>query len=161
MDRNYKQTLRSAIDADRPFLKELYFTSLQRTLAAAEISGDQQEKLIEHQFEAQDSSYRNQFPNANFNIVLLDGEPAGRIYIDRHHDDIRLIEMTLLPRFQNQGVGTSLIQELLNEAQQSKLPVLLHVEHWNPDARRLYLRLGFQDDEDIGTHWRMLWEPES
>ena len=158
MPSQFKLKLRPETSEDQTFLKEVFFSSLQRAFAVGKIPPDQQKMLGEHQFAAQATSYRTQYPNADYDIVLLNGEPAGRIYIDRHQDDLRLMEMTLLPRFQNHGVGTLLIEELLKEAQEHELPVILHVEHWNPDARRLYLRLGFHDEEDIGTHWRMRWE---
>jgi ribosomal protein S18 acetylase RimI-like enzyme len=34
---------------------------------------------------------------------------------------------------------------------------MLHVEHRNAGARRLYERLGFVVEEDIGSHLRMRW----
>lgn len=160
MDEKSGPVLRPVTDEDRPFLQEVFFTSLQRNLAAAGLTLEQQQAFVAHQFEAQDSSYRSQSPNANFDLILIDNKPAGRIYIDRRQDDIGLMEMTLLPCHQNQGIGTSLIKDLLEEAQELHQSVGLYVEHWNPDARRLYLRLGFQDEEDIGTHWKMRWNPQ-
>ena len=115
--------------------------------------------MLEHQFAAQHADYHSKWPDADYSVILLDGEPAGRIYIFRGKTEFELMEMTLLPSFQNQGVGTALIRELLEEAQAGGQSVLLYVEHWNPDAKRLYSRLGFHDEEDLQTHWKMRWTP--
>ena len=154
-----RRSLRPVRDEDRSFLKKVFVSSWQRAFAAANLLPSVQEQLLDHHFEAQDRGYRSQSPNAEFSIILLDDEPAGRIYIDRREDEIGLMEMTLLPKFRNLGIGTELIREVLDDAQDRGLPVVLYVEHWNPEARRLYLRLGFEDEEDIGTHWRMRWTP--
>ena len=68
--------------------------------------------------------------------------------------------MTLLPAFRNQMIGTAFFQKLLKQAQEWGKPMALYLKRWNPEARRLYLRLAFQDEEDLGSHWKMKWLPE-
>jgi len=154
-----RRSLREACEEDHLFLKKVFFSARQRVFAAANLSPSEQEKVLEQQFTAQNVGYRAQSPNADYHVILIDGERAGRIYVDRREDEIGLMEMTLLPRFRNQGIGTGLIEELLTEAGDRGKPVVLYVEHWNPDARRLYQRLGFEEEEDLTTHWKMRWTP--
>ena len=154
-----RPTLRPVRDEDREFLRLCFRSAWQRAFAAASLSSDVLEKLLDHQFDAQDSSYRQECPDADFDLILIGGKPAGRIYVHRREQEIGLMEMTLLPEFRNQKIGTGLMTDLIEEAKAAGKSVVLHVEHWNPDARRLYLRLGFKVEQDIGTHWKMRWAP--
>ena len=63
-----------------------------------------------------------------------------------------------MPDHRNTGIGTSLLTELLAEAERAKKPVRIHVEQFNP-ARRLYDRLGFSQIADRGVYLLLEWEP--
>lgn len=155
-----KPTLRPVRDDDRDFLHQVFTSAWQRAFAAANLPADIQQKLIDHQFQAQDLSYRQEFPDAEYSVIMIEGTPAGRLYLDRREKEIGLMEITLLPEYRNRKIGTGLIEEVLREAATAGKPVVLYVEKWNPEARRLYLRLGFEDDENLETHWKMRWIPD-
>jgi ribosomal protein S18 acetylase RimI-like enzyme len=53
-------------------------------------------------------------------------------------ENIRLVDIALLPKFRKQGYGSAAIRELFELGK----PVTLHVSIDNP-ARNLYERLGF------------------
>ncbi len=74
--------------------------------------------------------------------MLVDGRPAGRLYVDRTAARIQIVDIALLPEHRDAGVGGRLLRQLLAEAAESGLPVSLHVTTHNP-AQRLYARLGF------------------
>ena len=93
-------------------------------------------------------------------IILLQGQQIGRIYVDRRSQELTLADITLLPSYRNQGIGSMFIRELMAEARESQLPLRLHVEHYN-QARRLYDRIGFQPLEDNGIHTLMEWQPQA
>ena len=80
-------------------------------------------------------------------MILVDGRPAGRLYVDRRVDEIRIVDIALLPDHRAMGVGTLLIRRILDEGNATSRPVTIHVERGNR-ARALYERLGF---EQIGT----------
>ena len=84
-------------------------------------------------------------------MILVDGEPAGRFYVHRGEREIRIVDVALLPEHRGNGVGTSLIRDLLAEADASGKSVTIHVERLNP-ALRLYERLGFAVAEDKGVY---------
>ncbi len=116
----------------------------------------QQAIYLEHQFKAQHSSYRSKFPRASYRLVLVDGERAGRIYLDRRKDEIRILDLSLLPKFQNQGVGTRLIGDLCDEARGERKDVGVHVPKGSR-ANRLAERLGFALKFETDRSNFMLW----
>ncbi len=69
-------------------------------------------------------------------------KPIGVFVVKRCPAHIQLEQIYLLPEYQRAGIGTALINSLLAEASQSKLPVRLHVMAVNP-AKSFYKRFGF------------------
>ena len=55
-----------------------------------------------------------------------------------------------MPQHRNNGIGSGILQRLLDEATEDGKPVRIWVENWNPSFRLLE-RLGFKlvDDKDI------------
>lgn len=147
-------------DRDRPFLARLYATTRAEELAAVDWTDEEKQRFLDFQFGAQHDYYQEQFPAARFDLVLLDGELAGRLYVDHRDDEIRLIDIALLPEFRRRGIGGELMDRVLAEGREAGLPVQIHVEQNNP-AMRLYDRLGFQRVEDQGVYYLMRWEPGS
>jgi ribosomal protein S18 acetylase RimI-like enzyme len=146
-------------DRDREFLLRLYASTRADELAAVDWTDEEKERFLSFQFGAQHDYYHEQFPAARFDLVLVDGEPAGRLYVDRRDDELRLIDIALLPEFRRRGIGGELMGQVLGEARAAGLPVQIHVEQNNP-AMRLYDRLGFRRVEDQGVYWLMRWEPD-
>jgi len=150
-------TFRPVEEGDREFLRALFFTSWDRAIAYVDCSHEEKQAILNQQFEAQDQSYLMQYPTASRELILLEGEPVGRIYVARGEGWIELMDITLLPAYRSRGLGTGILLGVCKEATATDKKVELYVEKWNPDARRLYLRLGFADQEDIGSHWKMVW----
>jgi ribosomal protein S18 acetylase RimI-like enzyme len=111
----------------------------------------QKDTFLRMQFEAQDAWYREHYAGASFDVVVVDGEPAGRLYVHRGETEIRIIDIALVPEHRGSGVGTSLLQDLLAEADAAGKSVTIHVERENP-ALRFYERLGFTLAEDKGVY---------
>ena len=91
-------------------------------------------------------------------MVEQNGKAIGRIYLDRREEELRLIDIALVPEARGRGIGTALLGELLEESRQASLPTRIHVEKNNP-AMSLYLRLGFAAIEDQGVYDLMEWKP--
>lgn len=106
------------------------------------------------QFKAQQAHYRTAFPNAEFLIILNDEVPVGNITVETTSQEIRLIDIGLLPDNRGEGIGSTLLKELQTQGKR----IILHVEQSNP-AKHLYEKLGFQELESNGIHKRMLWMP--
>lgn len=118
----------------------------------------EKEAFLRMQFDAQDADYRRNYPDASFLIILVGNEPVGRLYLHRDDDEIRVIDIALLPPFRGAGIGGTIMQELLDEGAASGRPVRLHVYNTNR-ARRLYERLGFEAVTDAGIHRLMERRP--
>lgn len=112
------------------------------------------------QFEAQDSFYRKQYPDADYKVILREGEPVGRLYVLREEELIRILDITVLPVYRNGGIGGGLIQSLLDEATESKQKVQIYVETFNP-ALQLFERLGFESIAEEGINFLLEWSPDS
>jgi ribosomal protein S18 acetylase RimI-like enzyme len=151
--------LRPVAEGDREFLYRLYASTRQEELSVVEWEPGQKEAFLRMQFEAQSRFYTENYPGASLQVIEVQGQPAGRLYVARWGTEIRIMDIALLPEFRRQGLGTALMQEILAEGQASGLPVTIHVERMNP-ALGLYQRLGFRLLEDKGVYWLMQWMPE-
>jgi len=150
-------TTRPVRSGDEPFLLRVYTSSRADELAQTGWTEEQKQAFIEMQFHAQWQDYSNRFPDAEQSIVLHEGNPAGRIWINRSNEEIRLLDIILLPEFRNSGTGTLLLQKLQNEARISSKKLHHAVYKDNIDALRFYKRLGFTIVEDYDTYCVMEW----
>jgi ribosomal protein S18 acetylase RimI-like enzyme len=109
------------------------------------------------QFTAQKDSYSAEFPGSGFEIVLRDEVQVGRIWIARLPDSFHLVDIAILPRAQNSGIGTNLVCELQREAEAAKKPVRLSVFRFNQGSVRFHQRLGFtvirEDEIQLYFEW--------
>ena len=147
-------TLRPITPDDEPFLYKLYASTREDELAVLPWSASEKEAFLTAQFNAQHSYYQQQFVKAEFCIIEQGNEPIGRLYLDNRKDEIRIVDIALLPAYRNRGIGTMYLQAVLEEGQSAGLPVRIHVEHNNP-ALRLYERLGFQKVTENGIYFLM------
>jgi ribosomal protein S18 acetylase RimI-like enzyme len=141
---------------DQEFLCRLYGSTRTEELAAVDWPEHQKEAFLRMQFTAQHAYYQEHYPEASFQLLELEGRPAGRLYVQRWPEEIRLIDISLLPEHRNAGLGSSLLRELLAEARDSGRSLTIHVEKFNP-ALRLYERLGFVQKADRGVYWFLEW----
>lgn len=151
--------LRPVTLADAPFLRELFATTRADELALMGWNENQKEAFIVMQFNAQSQQYAMSYPQAHHSLILLNENSIGRLIIDRGENGFTLVDIALLPAHRGAGIGTHLIEELLDEAGSARKPVTLNVWHSNP-AKRLYERLGFSAANKEGVYCEMSWNPE-
>jgi GNAT superfamily N-acetyltransferase len=150
-------SVRERRDDDLSFLLALYASTRAEELAQVPWSELEKQTFLARQFEAQHAHYRDTLPDAHWLILELDGQHAGRIYLDVRGDEIRLVDMALLPEHRNRGLGTHLLAAVIDAARKSGRTVRLHVERHNP-AWRLYARHGFVELEDRGVYRFLEWQ---
>lgn len=153
-------SLRTAAPDDRVLLRAIYGSTRQHELDRTDWDDRQKEAFIDHQFDAQDEYYKKVYPDSDYDILLYEGQPAGRLYVERHliPGTIRIVDIALLPDFRNQGIGQIVLNLLQEEAAQTSKSLSIHVERFNP-AMRLYERLGFQKiKETHGVYYLMEWK---
>ncbi|HEV2034155.1 MAG TPA: GNAT family N-acetyltransferase [Candidatus Dormibacteraeota bacterium] len=151
--------LRAVEAGDDGFIRQVFASTRAAEIARINWTDDQKHAFLNMQFTAQDHYYRSQYPDADHQVVLVDGQPAGRYYVHRNQDRVLIVDVALLPNHRGHGVGTALLESTLSEAQASGMPVVLNVEMSNP-AARLYRRLGFTKTAEQGIHEEMTWHPE-
>jgi ribosomal protein S18 acetylase RimI-like enzyme len=150
--------LRPARAEDEAFLYTVYAHTRTDELAALDWDQTQRDAFLRMQFAAQHRHYHTYYGDADYQLVLLNDQPVGRLYVARASDEILIIDIALLPAYRNVGIGSHLLLELLAEAEQASKPVRLHVETWNP-ARWLYERVGFRRIAEQGLYVLMEWLP--
>ena len=91
-------------------------------------------------------------------VIELDGTAVGRLRLIRPGNERHVAGIQILPSHQRKGIGSRVMQRIVDEAQQSGLPVTLEVEKDNPRAKRLYQRLSFVVIEDRGDRELMRWQ---
>jgi GNAT superfamily N-acetyltransferase len=152
-------TLRPVGQEDREFLFRLYSSTREEELALTQWDDEQKRTFLEMQFMAQQTDYASRFPGSEHAIVLVGGEAVGRIWVARWEDEIRLLDIALLPEHRNAGSGTVLLKRLQAEARQAGQPLRHSVYKMNDGALRFYERLGFTVVEDFETYVLMEWLP--
>jgi GNAT superfamily N-acetyltransferase len=115
---------------------------------------EEKQKFIDFQFSAQHTYYKSAYSGAEMKIVLLNNSPAGRLYLWRTENQIRIMDISLLPEFRGHGTGTKILKSLICESEKNGKKLNIHVEYYNP-ALKLYKRLGFQKTDDTGVYYFM------
>jgi ribosomal protein S18 acetylase RimI-like enzyme len=119
----------------------------------------QRDAFVKAQFSAQLQHYLANFPEAQHHIILSDDQPVGRLYIAKSDREIRILDITVLPEHRNEGIGTTILLEILNESEKTGIPVHIYVESFNRSLR-LFERLGFRRADISGIHFLMEWSAD-
>jgi ribosomal protein S18 acetylase RimI-like enzyme len=150
--------LRPATNDDTAFFARVYASTRAEELAPVPWTDEQKRTFLAQQFAAQTAHYAQHYADAAFDVVLIDGEPAGRLIVWRGDGQISIVDIALLPEFRGGGVGTRLLRPLLDESDAGGAKVVIYVERDNP-ALRLYERLGFVPAGETGVYLRMERSP--
>jgi ribosomal protein S18 acetylase RimI-like enzyme len=150
--------LRPIVASDQPFLRDLYSQVRAEELAPVPWPEAAKRDFLAQQADLQHSHYVANYPGADLLVIESASIPIGRIYVYRSKNEIRLMDIALVPDWRNRGVGTMLLRELMDEARASGSSITLHVEPNNP-AQRMYERLGFRLIEHRGVYDFLGWDP--
>jgi len=151
-------SLRPTCLDDEAFLLEVYASTRAEEMVLVPWSDQQKRAFVEMQFRAQDAHYRERFPNAEFDVIVENGEPVGRLYLLKEQDMISIIDIAVLPQHRQRGIGTFLIREVVNEAARSQKAVQVYVETFNPSLP-LFERLGFSRVKEDGVNFLLECNP--
>jgi ribosomal protein S18 acetylase RimI-like enzyme len=153
--------LRRETEDDEAFRFTLFRASRGPGWDQLVLPADMLTAILRQQFQAQTLGYRSAHPDADLDIITVDGAPAGRLAVDRRAGVIHLIDIAVTPEMRGQGVGTAVLRRLTDEADSRAQPLSLQVANDNPAAQRLYLRLGFTLASRGETHLEMIRRPGS
>jgi len=153
-----KITLRPVTEQDDDFLLSVYATTREAELAQVPWSQEQKNTFVRMQFTAQKQHYAAEYPQANHDLICLDGVPVGRIYLARTADGFHILDLTVLPEQRNSGIGSFLLSRVIEEARRAGKPVSIYIENFNPSLR-LFERLGFHKEREHEFQLLLKWSP--
>lgn len=144
-------TLRHATADDLQFLEHLFGAT--RHAEFASIDPELIDDLLRHQYVIRSQAFAAAFDPSGDHIIVHDDGPVGRIWVDSAGDEWTLVDLAVLPDYQNLGIGSVLMGDLVDQAERSHATVRLTVRFDNLGAQRLYFRNGFTvefaDDVDL------------
>jgi len=149
-------TLRPVGPDDHDFLLEVYGSTRAEELTLVPWTSEQQQAFVRSQFALQQQHYAEKYPAASHDIIMAKDRAVGHLYVARLDREIRIVDITVLPAERNLGIGTYLIQQLLDEAKRGGKVTRIYVEEFNPSLR-LFERLGFAVTEQHGFHLLLQW----
>ena len=149
---------RAITSEDADFLYAVYANTRTEELAVVDWTEFQKEAFLRAQFNAQHQAYQGTYPGGDFLVILMSGRPIGRLYLARWDQEIRIIDIALLPEYRNLGIGSAILNDILAEGMRGGKRVSIHVEMANP-ALSLYQRLGFHKRGEHGVYYFMEWSP--
>ncbi len=155
---SWRVGLRPVVDSDEGFLRAVYASTRADELALVDWPDADKAAFVTMQFAAQAAHYREHYPDADQAVIEADGAPVGRLYLDRRADEVRIVDIALLPEARGHGVGAHLLRRVLEEGAARGVPVRIHVERFNR-ALGLYRRLGFTEIGEAGVYVFMEWTP--
>jgi ribosomal protein S18 acetylase RimI-like enzyme len=148
--------LRPCTEADEAFVYDVFATTWEKEVAAMP-----NQTLVTHflriQYIAQERRFNARYPKMDRYIIMHEGERVGRFYLHRTEKIIHAVDMTVLPKYRSQGIGSQLAREVFAEAAEHGQTVCLRVARRNTRAKDLYEHLGFRlvtmDDMDCYFEW--------
>lgn len=156
-----KVSLRPVNAEDEETLLKIYASTREEEMKqAADWTAEQKEMFLRWQLEMQRRDYEGRFPAADYRLILFDGVPAGRLWVARTPEQIRLLDIAILPQFQNRKIGSYLLRDLIRESEETGTPLRHMIYKLNTEARRFYERLGFRLVEDDRMYLLMERQPE-
>jgi len=146
--------LRPITDGDIEFLFQLYASTRAYEQALIGWDDSDWEQFLRQQFSFQHQQYMRGYSNPSFDIVMVNGKAAGRLYVNRQGNEIRVVDIALLPHFRRRGIGGRLLRDLIVESDRTERFLGLHVEKNNP-ILDFYRDLGFCDSADRDVYLYM------
>jgi ribosomal protein S18 acetylase RimI-like enzyme len=140
-------TTRPALASDTDFARQVHHEAYR--------------EVVERQYgpwdeERQDRYFQESWHAAVFAIVLCDNVPCGYLCVEDRPADLHVREIVILPGYQGQGIGSTLLRDVIERARQRDVPVRLGTHHVNR-AANLYRRLGFREIGRTETHLLFEW----
>lgn len=152
-------TQRETVPEDEAFLFQVYLSSRGDDLTEMGWDAERVRNFLETQYAAQQRFLKANYPQGEDRIITLDTQPIGRIVVERNDQEIRVVDIALLPQYRNSGIGTYLIRELLTEAARLGKPFRTQVIR-SSAALGLFERLGIVKIGETGSHYQMEWRAD-
>ena len=100
--------------------------------------------------------HKESFSTANTKIIVVENKPIGTVDVKEEAERIFLSGLYLLPKYQNKGIGSSILADIEKMSQVTGKRIELEVLKVNVRAQELYKRLGFRMMEGDETKFMMV-----
>ena len=94
--------------------------------------------------EEQREKHQQNFVPDTHRVLLVNNAEAGLLVTELEPEYVWLVKLYLFEQFRNQGLGSAVLQQVIEEANALGKSVRLRVLRVNTAAQRLYARHGFQ-----------------
>jgi ribosomal protein S18 acetylase RimI-like enzyme len=136
---------RPATEVGREFSRKVHHAAFQDVVERQWGNFDEAE---------QDVFFNKSWTSDNHEILVSGGADGGYCSIQKFPDPIFINELVLSPEFQGSGIGTKVLEEAIDEANEKHIPVRLQVLKANK-AQELYRKMDFKDTEETENHFVM------
>lgn len=108
----------------------------------------------------QRAHYQKTFSPAAMRVIRWRGVDVGVIAVQWRAEELFVCLLEVHPAHQGRGIGTAVMQSLIDQANADRKPVALKVLRANQRAVGFYKRFGFVVTGQSATHWIMAREPD-
>ena len=106
--------------------------------------------------DSQRERFKSSFEIKNTSLLIVNKKPVGFYKVDYGKDKIFVESIALIKDFQSKGIGTKILQKIIQDSEKRNLPIYLRVLKVNNRAKMLYERLGFKQYAETKTHFLMI-----
>jgi ribosomal protein S18 acetylase RimI-like enzyme len=143
--------LRAAKKKDLEFLFEVSTIAM---LPVRRVNKPSFQPNLEEEFK----EYAKKFIPEKIKVIQFKKTDVGRLRVVRTSDEIYIGGIQILPKYQNKGIGSAILEDLVKESEKLKLPIKLEVAKVNKRGRKFYESFGFVTVGERGTDWIMKYE---
>lgn len=86
-------------------------------------------------------------------IITYEDKEIGILELNELDQRIDVVELEILPEYQRKGIGTQILQDIIDEYVEKGKRIGIGCFKINRDAKRLYERLGFNLIKETTTHY--------
>jgi GNAT superfamily N-acetyltransferase len=146
--------LRPMEAGDEIFFRALYAEVREPELCTTDWPAAEKQAFCDAQYTLQDHHYRQHYADFEPWAICRDDTVIGRMYLATFDGLLILMDIAIATPHRGQGIGSTLLRDVIGQADMHGREIRLHVEPDNP-ARRLYARLGFIEMERGDIYFEM------
>lgn len=143
------------------FLLQLFKECRPDLALIGNLNEKQKDDFILQQFTIEEDQLSKMYPDAEFNIVMLNEKPIGRFYVYHSKLSDHIVEIGLLESYRGLGIGKKIMITAIENALRKGNELSLQVAWFNQRAYSFYERLGFRVIEDNLVLKKMQYMPHS
>jgi ribosomal protein S18 acetylase RimI-like enzyme len=98
------------------------------------------------------------FNMQNKHIIELECKKIGLLNYVEEIDCIEVDQIFILPKYQNKGIGSTILTEIINTGKNKKKPIIPGVLKSNIKAQKFYKKLGFIEYDQTDTEIKYRFE---